>query len=334
MLRLRAERFLRSQWDVRGVVLSPRNGVADILAAVLSGKYRRSALDSGSVIDTERKVRAAVAEGRPIGFSVPFGGYKCWRVQSAPHLNWAEIFALSYLRGYGESIAERFSGGVTFSLSYCSGILDQVSNMPLEWQQQYLDELAAVLRKLSDSAVNFVLKDIAECYEGHGYLMEEFERNWTIVKEKWSRPEDRDAVKKRLASARNNFVVVGVKDYSMASDREIEEAIIVSAQKCEALDSLEKRRRFNKYSDNIQLVYVRGPAPAIHIGSCRTSANHFAMGEGVIEIAGEELVARIVTSGNWQSAKSVGTLEIMDDLDESIKCGLAGLSNCKIIGKG
>jgi hypothetical protein len=64
---------------------------------------------------------------------------------------------------------------------------------------------------------------------------------------------------------------------------------------CEAHDNLSKRRGFNKFGKNIELVFVRGPSLAVHIGSCDTSSHHFWVGTGIIEVRKSKLLQRIVS---------------------------------------
>lgn len=249
--------------------------------SVTSSDWRRTALDDLSSEDVKRKIYAALSTKIPLEFSVPFGGYKGWAVPNCPHINWAEVFFFSYLQSSGERIAAVFPYGVVFSFSYVSGVLDWVSNYPLDWQETYVAEFSRLASRFSRKDISFKVVDIASQYESRADLQAELAENFRAVCNHWDASSEEIA--KHTRSASRNLVPHGVLDYSHLSVQEWDTLVNVSARRCEALDRLKLRRQFNKFSSRIQLVLIRGPIPALHIGSCRTSVCQPWVGVGCVE---------------------------------------------------
>jgi hypothetical protein len=74
--------------------------------------FRRSRLDDQSEHDLRQKLEAAVADGRPIALTVPFGGYKNVHAGSFPGPDWAEVFNINYLARYVLPIAQHYEPGI------------------------------------------------------------------------------------------------------------------------------------------------------------------------------------------------------------------------------
>lgn len=295
---LRAGRFLASQWEVPERVDGSFTDTNRVFNAVTSGKWRRTSMDAHSIADTRAKIEVAVRSGLDLGFSVPFGGYKSWRVPESPHLNWADIFALNYISRYGDSVARTVEIPIQITFSYVGRVMNIINNIPIKHQETYINEFRKAIVYFDRPHVKMSLFDIVDLFPGIDALTASLWERYEDVRENWD--EYGGEAKKRLESASRNFMVCGEHDYSMLGERDLGRMILQSAMLCEALDSLPERRNFNKYSTRIQLVQVHGPKPAVHISSCETSANHFGVGRGVVEIRGGRCLQRITTArANW-----------------------------------
>lgn len=270
------------------------DSLPDVGATMLtlsSKKWRRTALDEESRIDTLEKIRRSVDDACPLRFSLPFGGYKCWDIGDAPHPNNAEVLLLDHLRSLGEQLLRSHPFGVDFCFSYASGVVSALNNIEEADQLRYLGDFAGLLEFFSSERVRFSLFDVASLYSP-GEMYAEIQDHLAQHANAWEAGFlDNE---KRVASARRNLARVGVSDFTALGDDDWEVEVRSRAQFCEAVDSLSRRRWFNKYSDRIQLVFVRGPRPSVHIGSCRTSTMHPWMGYGLLEVGSHDIYPRIV----------------------------------------
>ena len=233
-----------------------------------------------------------------IEFSIPFGAYKNWRLSSYPYPDWAEIFNLKHMILFAIPIALSYPPGVILNYSYTSGVLERVSNLPTTSQELYITAFKKIIqyfKQIVPPNLKLALVDIRKYYNSkqlESELIDNFNSN---IKNWQSKYCDEIRIKK-LESAKNNLVINGIEDLSTLTSQELEKRHIESAMWCDALDSLELRRGFNKYGHRIQLVYIRGPNHSLHIGSCRTANIQFVMGSGVIEKRHNSFIETIMSA--------------------------------------
>ncbi|WP_018387470.1 hypothetical protein [Ancylobacter sp. FA202] len=245
------------------------------LAALICAKpWRRSRVDAATGSDIRAKVTAARAAGAPIEFAVPFGGYKGALQPSAPHPDWAELFWIGYLRRYAESFAAAHPAGVLFSLSYFHGVLGAINGLPLGDQDAYIAGLRPLLAYFSDARIGFRLVDLSEHFGGAAEAAAAIERRF---QDRRAAIEAGGVPALALQSAARNLL------RRPGDPAPAQPEIVASALRCVAMESLEERRRFNKFSTRIQITHIRGAALALHLGSCATSVMQPWVGTGVLE---------------------------------------------------
>lgn len=283
--------------------------IDNLYSLIVSSKFRRTALDADSAADIRRKATVCVGRGSPIKFSVPFGAYKSWRLRSYPDPDWAEVFNINYFLHYAVSIARVYEPGVCIQYSFNEDVMDVVSNIPPTDQQRFISIFRELLRhyeKQTSYNVSLRLVAINNFYNSHEEYRKELQDNYSYNLANWNTKYPEDVREYKLESARHNLVITGVRDLSSLSAVELAEAHLRSAMWCDAVDCLSKRREFNKYSDNIQVVLVRGPTLSLHLGTCETAGMHFWVGTGVAEQRLTRCLQRIVSQRQYDELESNG----------------------------
>lgn len=274
----------------------PQDFFENILRHIFSSKYRRTALDKASEIDIRNKVKASIQSGVPIKFSIPFGGYKNYRLPSYPEVDWAEVFNLQYIIKYTLPICAAYPPGVEVYYTYNSGIMQKISNMPINCQEAYEKSFASLLEyfnKRTPNNLKLTLLPINCFYQDKEAMDRELESLYLRNVQHWDSLYSEESRKRKLMSAKHNLILNGERNLLQLTDGELEQEYLKAAMLCDALDCLNERRKFNKYSDKIQLVFVRGPSNSIHIGVCEGSTMHFWVGTGVFEIRSERIIPKI-----------------------------------------
>lgn len=230
-----------------------------LVRIIVARPWRRSAVDPATLIDIKRKVCNAVFANHPIEFSVPFGGYKSWRLESAPHLDWAEVFWIDYLIQFSKRIEAVYPPGVIISFTFFSGLIEWVNHLPDHFQNIYITEFKSLLALRSTGTLQLHLVDHTQAYGGSDVVIK-------LLEERMARmpvPSAED-----LLSAKRNLMPRA----NLYASRELSSvAIEKAARRCLAMMSLELRRDFNKFGPRIQLTHIRGPSLSLHIGSCRSA---------------------------------------------------------------
>jgi len=257
-------------------------GIAALVSAITARPWRRSAVDAATADDIARKVADAVAAGRPLEFSVPFGGYKGWRLAAFPHADWAELFWIDYLRRYAERLAALHAPGVVVTLTCLRGVLGWVNNLRLADQDAYLAGLSELLRLRSGPRVALRCLDLTERLGGPAATLA------LLAAREAAAPAPTPA---QLASAGRNLVRRGgERDLSGADLSGVDlsgvdwpAAVETAARRCAVMEGLEARRAFNKFGPRIQITHIRGAGLSLHLGSCRSAVAQPWVSTGYLE---------------------------------------------------
>lgn len=269
---------------------------------VTRSRFRRTKLDAEAAADIAMKVNAAWEHDAPIEFALPFGAYKHWQLPTYPYPDWAEVFNLKHMIAFAGPIAQSYPPGVVLNYTYTSEVLERVSNLPITDQNEYVAALKALhlyFQQIAPRGLELRLIDIRTFYRS-GELEAELQSNYSENVHRWEWKYPREVRETKLQSARHNLVLTGKENLIDLTSEELEKRFLESAMWCDALDCLSLRRGFNKYGHCIQLVFVRGPRISMHIGSCRASNAHVAIGVGVVEQRDNCWMETIVPIGKFK----------------------------------
>lgn len=283
-----------------------------------NGKYKRRSVNEEMIADMERKISASIQKQQPILFSVPFGAYKGWQTDSNGEPDWAEVFNLNYFYLYASEIAEYYEYGVRFTYTYQDRIMPVVSNLLKDVCNKYIQKFNELTRLFSsyNPRITFTTLAIDTLYSNvdeywQEFLENVFENTIEVIDNLYmsdlnslpykkyidlllqnkvieanalvqSRPSP---IFSKLQSGMNNYNFNGYDTNSSHVEEDLKNKIIrsiVSTLMIDAVDSLKLRRMYNKYSDNIQIVFDKTPTLSLFLGSCRESIKHFWTGTGVI----------------------------------------------------
>jgi hypothetical protein len=284
-----------------------------IYKLVVNSKFRRTKVDEISEVDIKSKIQNAVQANLPIEFSIPFGGYKNYRILTFPEAEWAEVFNIRFMIRYLLPITKVYEYGVILTYSYNSQIMHRVSNMPLIKQKAYEDTITNLINYFNEQCPkNLILKTqkINDLYPSK----QDWENEWNKLYERnrteWESIYELPLREKKLKSARHNVILNGERNLVNLTKEELEAEYLNSAMMCDAIDCLTKRREFNKFSHRIQVIFVRGPKPAIHLGVCEGSTMDFWVGIGILEIRANKILPKILSFDQFESIKS--NIEILE----------------------
>lgn len=281
-----------------------------ILSCVLSSRYRKTKADQYTIASLKKKIMEAVNEKRPLEFTIPFGAYKGWKLPTHPETDWAEVFNIRHIIDYLSPVAMVYKQGVIVYYTFQDNIMHEISNLPKEDFLSYKKTFLSLLDYYNSrlNGIKFKMFSISDLYTNEEEYFEDYKKGFEYNLKHWNEKYSKEEINKKVNSAKNNLSRKGVIDYSNLSDEEWEKKCIISAMQTDAVDCLFWRREFNKKSQRIQLVFVRGPENSIHIGSCLTSTAHFWAGTGVLEY-NKRMLPRIVSQNRYAFLAKENKLE-------------------------
>lgn len=274
--------------NFQGVHVDPEALVGEVVTRILSKKFRKYSVDDAFREHVQKVVEGAVAKDEPINMVWVFGGYKLWRVPTAPNVDWGELFSVIYFAKYAKTIGEVYKPGVVFDFYSDDVIVSQMDNIPQHdinaYQTGFRKILSFVRQYLPDN-VRLEYHRVADQY-GTGEFDKELDAN--IDKLKKELPGGlpvMDEVRKALVELNVKLMPDQDKDPQWR-----EKVLLVH----DAYALTSKRRPYYRNENKIMIVNtpLKG---ALAIGTTKASVAKYWCGMGVLEKRGDSYVEKILS---------------------------------------
>ena len=283
------------------------NGIeAFIYAALTRKKFRKWKIDESSQKRVREAVGLNVAAGQPIKFVFPFGGYKLWRLRSAPEVDWAEFFTLAYYIQYLSPIVTAYKPGVDLCFSSDDIIIYRMDNIAEADTDRYYSSFRKLIGCFTSSLPdNFRLSitRIGDLYPDKGVFEKELAVN---IEKQQAAYDSMDPIRKEkmLKTSRLNINFTGAEDWVSLSLAQQEEKVKMGVMYHDAYGKVSRRVEFVRGKDKIVLFTT--PIPdAIALGTTNNSVTKFWTGSGILEINGDQLENRIVSPSRLIEASAL-----------------------------
>lgn len=269
-------------------------------------EFRRWALPS----DAEPRIRRAIdlcsEKNRPLNFVFEFGGYKLWRLPSAPYADLAEEFMLRHYINYLKPIAEAYEPGVNLYFASDDCVVERMNNIKADAMEKYASSFVESIKKVSfllpqNMTVSYVR--LAELYQTRDVFEAELASAFSEQMEKYNdwTPEKKERMAKRAAL---NFCTSGplaATDLSGISDEEYQQRLREGAVYHDAFEDCEQRKKFVVGEDRILLFCTPIPE-AVAIGTTKYSVTKFWTGVGIQEDGKE----KVLSPSQWRERNEAG----------------------------
>ncbi len=277
-----------------------------IYAKLTSKKFRKSKMDDACVVRTKKAISIAIQKNKPINVFYPQGGYKLWRFPSSPTVDWAEFFNISYVLKYVAPVAAAYKPGVNLTYYMHTFLMELHDNLTTEEIKKYVDSFEALLtefRKYLPANITISILRDADIYSKDKYFKALEEGKSQAEKEyvTWSQAQKNDFAR----MARLNIKWNGKEDWTKLSEKEKGEKIYLAAlYESAASSNLPKVAELVKSPDKI-LVFTKGSAMFIGIGSTKTSIAKYWVGFGVLEQKSSSYLPFVLTPSQYEKAIKV-----------------------------
>lgn len=275
-----------------------------IYTKLTSKKFRKWAVDPDSEKQARGAIHINVAAGRPLQFRFPFGGYKLWRLPTAPEVDWAEFFTIAYYSKYLAPIAAAYKPGIEFEFSSDDVIIERMDNVPAADTSAYFDSFKNLLAEFAKhQPANFRIDivRIGDLYSDKEAMEKELAANVDRFREEFAR-SDEDRRQKMLTTSELNITWKGAKDWSGLSDSEKRKIIEMGPVYHDAYCALAKRQEFNRGEDKI-VIFPTVIRNAIAIGTTKSTVTKFWTGVGVLEIDGTDFKDLVLSPSQIEKAQ-------------------------------
>ncbi len=278
---------------------------------ILTPSYVRQGALSDEIRDMLMdKVKRSVAKEAPITLILAFGGFKGVGIKDSPHLNWAEVFHLSFLAQAFWEITQIYTPGVILEFSGDSIILPLLDNYPLEWTEVYnqeLDQLIGVVNKAVPANMKFTNRPTNTFYkqeELEKEVMEEFS------KLDLSLPEHQEKIKSKMHKAQNNYITEGINPEEL--QKRLEESVILHDVWLDV--DYKHRREYLEGGINIPIAHRKGIPGCLCIRSVKSSDVQFWEAYGVINISSGKSYPTLLSHNQYDAVEDSIKYEVVNSV--------------------
>ncbi len=284
--------------------IKPKNNselASAIFSALMSKKFRKFAVPEKNQGIIKAAITKNIENNEPIKISWPFGGYKLWRLDENPEVDWAELFTLMYIIRWLKPICALYERGVEFTFWVDEVVIAKMNNIPqgeLDAYQLSFSELLEFIKPWQPSNLSFEIFLERSQYESS----EVFENGLTIEMEKLNKI--RATNPQPLTDTAIRSIEMNVKLTSeQAKDPLWREKVDLMHYAYYNLQEQQSRVRPSYTKENIVAFTVFFEPNVIPIGSTKTSIVRFWVGVGALEKRGDSFIESILSLSQLQKTK-------------------------------
>jgi len=290
-----AQKYVQSKLDSLKLVpniVKPaeRNLLAELIfRTVMSKKFRKYSVNSEYVDHIRPAITLCLSRHEPIKFSMVFGGYKLWRLEESPEVDWAELFSMIYYTDWVKSICAVYKPGVWFEYFSDDSIVPKIENVPLGDTARYIQSfrnLLAFLKPYLPENLDMTLTRVAEQYKSEKDFEDDLATNYKELQSSIGLPKLNDELRATLD--------LNVKlTPEQKQDPKWREKVQLLH---DAYAQVSWRRPYYRRPDKLMVVPV--PIPnAITVGTTKDSIMKFWIGTGALRQI-EDSFRQVILSPN------------------------------------
>lgn len=277
-----------------------------IVRKLLSKKFRKFALPEGVESMIREQVQYCVSSNKPIQLSLSYGGFKLWKLPTAPEVDWSEFFYIAYHLKYMAPIAAAYEPGIALDFSSGDIAVTSVNNVPRVDVDQYYDSLSTLLATFEPhlpSNISLSASRLRGLFESEEEFLEEGEKLRGTAREHFAN-DAHLADEFERGAIQNVQLVEGNDDLSNATEEKLAvfraraAEVIYAMYMTPQISGADRKGTINLMATNISL-----PIPMITTGGTKYSTAKFWAGLGVIARKGDEFADYILTPKQWESLK-------------------------------
>lgn len=281
------------------VVTTDGKDLADLIyTLLLSKKFRKYSVNPEYLEHISSAIKTSLSNNGPIKLTLVFGGYKLWRLEESPEVDWAELFSLIYYTKWLKPIAAVYKPGVWFDFYSDDVILEIMDNVPKKDTEKYIEsfkQLLEFIKPYIPANLKFTLNRVGEQYGSYDEFERDLEQSITKVKEALGNKLP------TLTPEQSATVELNVKlSPHQEDDQKWKEKVFLTH---EGYASISKRRPYYRTPDKIMII-TRPIKDSIAVGTTKKSVVKFWIGAGLLEKINDSYIENIFSPNQLASNKT------------------------------
>ncbi|HEX5456114.1 MAG TPA: hypothetical protein VFW77_01980 [Candidatus Saccharimonadales bacterium] len=268
-----------------------------IIQLITTKKFRKYSLDPERLEQIKSAVSINVNKNEPIKFTVPFGGYKLWRLSETPEPDWAELFTMVYYTKWIKPICEIYKPGVWFDFFSDDAVIKRMNNIPPEDTQAYREtfkKLLKFIKPYQPENLDMTYNRVGDRYENQKAFDDELDRRIVETKAEFNGGfPPLDESWKKMVELNVNTTPEQTKDPEWR-----EKVFLVH----EAYGKMSQRRPYYRTPEKIMVV-TTPLGGSLCVGTTKDSIAKFWCGGGALKVNNDSFRQLVLTPSQLENAK-------------------------------
>jgi len=263
----------------------------------------------------QKGIGGYVDKNEPIKILNAVGGFKNYRIDTAPHIDWAEVFHLSFISKALIKICEIYEPGVVLEYSGDAHMACIVDNIKKEWVDIYLsefDNLIDYFGRITPKNLIITHKHFLDFYD---YDQMRKEINELGDKEDLTKPINLESIEKNYQRAIQNVCFDGEENLTSLTNAEKEDFVRRSILKAYIWYEMDFEKRKEYFESFIPICNLKDFPDTYCVRSIRhLPCPPFWQGKGVLELVGDKIHSVILHNNKFLLEKEKLTSIKVDKL--------------------
>lgn len=288
-----------------------------LFTQITSKKFRRWKLPDLARERIEKALDHCIINQEPIIFRFRFGGYKLWRLESAPEVDWAEFFTLAYYSEYLAPIIAVHKPGAKLWFMSDDVFVEQLDNIPKPDTEAYyksFQKLCREFKRYTPENLSIEMKRHSSLFSSLEEVNKELDAKMKEIEDTWREQQSPEKLKSSLATSALNIKWDGVRDLTKLSEAEKQKIIERGAIMHDALVQLPTIRAFSDKNPSMIFIFTTQLPVVLSIGTTKTSIAKFWVGTGVLEERDGKYLDHILTPSQIEKLKYISSKEVAVNL--------------------
>lgn len=276
--------------------------VEAIFTILMSKKFRKYSVPAENQKIIKSALEKNIANKEPIQITWPFGGYKLWRLDETPEVDWAELFTMIHIVKWLKPVCAMYSKGVELTFWFDEVVISQMNNIPQSDLDTYRKSFTDLLEFIKPwLPINLKFETFLERsqYESDKAFQEGLKIEMENLK------KAREANPEALSENAIRSIEMNVNlTPEQAKDPLWREKIDLMHYAYYNLQEKQNRVRPSYTRANITVFATFFEPNVIPIGTTKTSIATFWVGVGALKARGDSYIETILTLSQIEKTKA------------------------------
>jgi len=271
---------------------------AEIFRLLMSKKFRKYSVTSEYQQHIKNAISICVDQNEPIKLVLFFGGYKLWRLEESPQVDWAEMFSLMYYSDWLRPVCQIYRPGVWFDFFFDDTIAVMLNNLDPSETEEYRQSFLRLLKLIKEFApqnLKFTCTRLIDQYANRQEFEDDLQDKMAKLK------KDLGDNFSELDEKRREIIEMNVKvSEEQKNDPKWREKVALMH---DAHFLLSKSRPYYITDNKIFLSTARITIGALAVGTTKRTIAKFWCGVGVLQKDGDDFHELVLSPKQLATAK-------------------------------